>query len=69
MKYFRDNIPAKLESIEVGMVKSLKGDQSAESYSLFKDRKLIWLAIILVALLLVFMISKMLKEMKSNKLT
>jgi hypothetical protein len=67
LEYFKDKIPTQIPVIQSGEIKSLI-DENTESKSKFVfDKRLIWAFIIIVAVFLIYMITKMLKEMKAHK--
>jgi len=66
IKYFSEKIPKELVLIKPSGIKSTGIKDSKQSKGLFLDIKFIWFAIILVVALLLFMISKMLKDMKNK---
>ena len=67
LKYFKDKIPQNLQIIASSNIQQINGLQDQGHHGLKLDSKYIWIAILLVAVLLIYMITKMLKEMKLTK--
>ncbi len=66
LKYFKDKIPKTIPIIKTSDIKSLSISDKAQN-GFVLDKRFIWAAIILVAVFLVYMITRMLKDMKSQK--
>jgi hypothetical protein len=66
IKYFSDKIPGKIPLLTTTDIVSLNQAKNTSSSGIHLDKRIIWVAIILVIGLLLFMVLKMLKEMKSK---
>jgi hypothetical protein len=67
LKYFSDEIPENLPVLTASNIELIDKANRNSAAGGFLDKKIIWLAIGLVVILLIFMVSKMLKEMKASK--
>jgi len=66
LKYFKEKIPKSIPLLKTLEIKTLNNEANKQDgYKL--DKKFIWAAILIVAIFLVYMISKMLKDMKEKK--
>ena len=66
LKYFKEKIPKTIPLLKTVDIKWLKAD-IVKKDGFVMDKRFIWAAIILVAIFLVYMIAKMLKDMKTPK--
>jgi len=66
LKYFKEKIPKTIPLLKTADIKSLKSVAAVQK-GFVMDKRFIWAAIIFVAIFLVYMISKMLKDMKVPK--
>jgi hypothetical protein len=67
IRFFKDRIPAEIPVIHTGDIKHLTKNIDPKDSFFHLDRKIIWIAIIVVIVILLYMISRMLKEMKTDK--
>lgn len=67
IRFFKDRIPAEIPVIHTGDIKHLAKNIDPKDSFFHLDRKIIWIAIIVVIVILLYMISRMLKEMKTDK--
>ncbi len=69
LKYFKDEIPRNIPQVKIGSISNIKSnlDQSESQTGIHLDSAFIWVAIILVISLLLYMVVKMLKDMKHKQ--
>jgi len=67
LKFFKDDLPTKINSVKVSEIVSIKDKEKIDSPTgIHLDSAFIWVAIIAVIALLIYMVLKMLKDMKKN---
>jgi len=66
LSYFKDNIPPQLPVIAPGEINTLTSPDETQSATFFRNKNIIWAAIILVIGLLGFMTYQMLQETKKQ---
>lgn len=62
LAFFKDSIPDQIELIQPGNVKMIARAEAATSKSLFSNKNIIWIAIIVVMIVLAFMSAKLVRE-------
>ena len=68
LKFFKDEVPKKINSLKVSEIISIVDQEKVDSPSgIHLDNVFIWIAIVAVIALLIYMVLKMLKDMKKNE--
>ncbi|MDF1547634.1 MAG: hypothetical protein P1P88_07415 [Bacteroidales bacterium] len=66
LQYFKDKIPEAIKILQTSDIASLKSEVQVEDAGFKLDSAFIWVAIIAVVILLIYMVTKMMKDMKSD---
>jgi len=69
LKYFKDQIPKNAPILKVADIKRLNGEEKTEPKGLYLNNAFIWVAIVAVVVLLLYMVTRMMKDMKAEKNT